>query len=235
MRWAVLVFPGTNCDLDCADVLSRLYGQEVVTVWHREPRLPPCDGVIIPGGFSYGDYLRAGALARFSPIMRAVEAFAAEGGLVFGICNGFQILTEAGLLPGALLRNAGLRFRCAWTHVRVENADTPFTRGARPGQVLRLPINHGEGRYFVPPDQLAELRAHNQIVLRYCAPDGALDPAANPNGSVDHIAGVCNRAGNVFGMMPHPERCADPELGATDGRVFFDALLQAAQPLAAAG
>ncbi|MBI2322174.1 MAG: phosphoribosylformylglycinamidine synthase subunit PurQ [Chloroflexi bacterium] len=228
MRWAVLVFPGTNCDLDCVDVLTRLCGQQVQVVWHRETRLPACDRVVLPGGFSYGDYLRAGALARFSPIMRAVEDFAAQGGLVLGICNGFQILTEAGLLPGALLRNTGLRFRCAWTHLRLENANTPFTHVGRPGQVLRMPINHGEGRYFVTPEQLAELEAHGQVVLRYCAPDGSLDPAANPNGSVAAIAGVCNRAGNVFGLMPHPERCADPELGETDGRLFLDALLQAA-------
>lgn len=225
LRWSVVIYPGTNCNDDVEDVLSRLYKQEVTRVWHRETSLPKPDVVMIPGGFSFGDYLRTGAIARFSPVTQAIERFAAEGGLVVGICNGFQILTEAGLLPGALLRNNTLRFRCTWVNVRVENTQTRFTSSA-PKPVLRIPISHGEGRYFADPNSLAQLEADNQIILRYCSADGIVDDAHNPNGSVGGIAGICNKEGNVFALMPHPERCADPELGGNlDGRFLFDSIL----------
>lgn len=228
LRWSVIMYPGTNCNDDVEDVLNRLYQQKVTRVWHREASLPESDAVIIPGGFSYGDYLRTGAIARFSPITRAIEEFASEGGLVVGICNGFQILTEAGLLPGALVRNNTLRFRCMWVNVRVENARTPFTLSA-PKTVLQLPISHGEGRYFAPPDLLVQLEAKNQIILRYCSPEGITDDGHNPNGSIEGIAGICNEGGNVFGLMPHPERCVDPELGHTDGQFLFDSILNSRQ------
>jgi len=227
MRFGVVVFPGTLCELDCHYVIGQVFGRPVEYVWHRDIRLAQYDCLILPGGFSYGDYLRAGAIARFAPIMKAVEEFAAAGGLVMGICNGFQILTEAGLLPGAFLRNDNLQFRCQWVHVRLENANTPFTRLGRRGQVLKIPINHQEGRYYADEATLRELRQNHQIVLRYCAPDGSLDPKANPNGSVDHIAGIINRKGNVFGLMPHPERCCEAALGGTHGRLFFQSLLGA--------
>jgi phosphoribosylformylglycinamidine synthase subunit PurQ / glutaminase len=225
LRVGVIVFPGTNCDADTYHVLDQVFQAPVDYIWHASTQLPPVDALILPGGFSYGDYLRAGAIARFSPVMTEVGRFAEAGGLVLGICNGFQILCEAGLLPGALLPNDSLQFRCDWTHVRVERTDTPFTAAATPGQVLRMPIAHGEGRYFADPDTLARLDERQQIVLRYCAPDGALDPASNPNGSLDAIAGICNERRNVFGLMPHPERCSEPELGGTDGTVIFRSLL----------
>ncbi len=228
MRFGVVVFPGTNCDADTYHVLDRVLGVPVEYVWHESTRLPPVDCLILPGGFSYGDYLRAGAIARFSPVMPEVARFAEAGGLVLGICNGFQIHCEAGLLPGALLPNDCLEFRCEWVNLRVEATDTPFTCRVRPGQVLRLPIAHGEGRYYADPATLATLRARRQIVLRYCSPTGALDPASNPNGSLDDVAGLCNARRNVFGLMPHPERCSEPELGGTDGLLIFQSLLQAA-------
>jgi len=227
VRFGVVVFPGSNCDRDTAHVLANVFRQPVDLIWHETNDLSPYDCVILPGGFAHGDYLRAGAIARFSPVMRAVEEFAARGGLVWGICNGFQILLEAGLLPGAMLRNAGLQFRCTWVYVRVENASTPFTRACRVGQVLYLPIAHGEGNYYAPDPVLRELRRRGQIVLRYCDPEGRVRPEDNPNGSVDNIAGICNERGNVFALMPHPERCSEDLLGGTDGRFFFESLLLA--------
>jgi phosphoribosylformylglycinamidine synthase I len=230
LRFGVVVFPGSNCDADTYHVLDRVFGAPVEYVWHAATRLPSVDCVILPGGFSYGDYLRAGAIARFAPVMSEVARFAADGGLVLGICNGFQILCEAGLLPGALLPNECLQFRCQWTNLRVEQTDTPFTAGARPGQVLRMPIAHGEGRYYADADTLRRLHERRQVILRYCAPDGSPDPASNPNGSIEAIAGICNETRNVFGLMPHPERCCEPELGGTDGRVIFESMLRTLTP-----
>jgi phosphoribosylformylglycinamidine synthase subunit PurQ / glutaminase len=225
MKFGVVVFPGTNCDLDCHHVLGTVFGWDVDYVWHRQTDLSAYDCLVIAGGFSYGDFLRAGAIARFSPVMRSVERFAAEGGLIMGICNGFQVLTEAGLLPGALMPNDCLQFRCQWVNVRVDNPRTPFTSACQAGEVLRIPINHYEGRYFASEEQLAEMEANGQIVLRYCAADGSLGPDSNPNGSLRHIAGVCNREGNVFGLMPHPERASEAVLGSVDGARIFTSLL----------
>ncbi len=225
-----MVFPGSNCDADTYHVLDRVFDASVEYVWHAATSLPPVDCVVLPGGFSYGDYLRAGAIARFAPVMSAVGRFAAEGGLVLGICNGFQVLCEAGLLPGALLPNDSLEFRCEWTHVRVEQVDTPFTAAARPGQVLRMPIAHGEGRYYADERTLRRLNERRQIVLRYCTPDGRLDPSSNPNGSAEAIAGICNDGRNVFGLMPHPERCSEAELGGVDGQAIFRSILNFTVP-----
>lgn len=227
MNFGVVTFPGSNGDHDCLHAIGELLGQPVRSIWHRETALDGIDCVVLPGGFSYGDYLRAGAIARFSPIVAAVERFARAGGPVLGICNGFQILTEAGLLPGVLLRNANLEFRCQWTHVRVERTDTPFTGALKVGQVLRLPVAHGEGRYFAPPDELARLETTGQVVFRYCDAEGKVSEATNHNGSVDAIAGVCNERGNVVGLMPHPERGAEALLGGADGRLLFESALTA--------
>lgn len=227
MKFGVVVFPGSNCDRDCFDVVERVLGQPVEWVWHKETRLPPVDVLILPGGFSYGDYLRCGAMARFSPVMRAVEQFAQAGGLVLGICNGFQILLEAGLLPGAMRRNDGLAFVCRDVHVRVEQTTTPWTARCRAGQVLQMPIAHGEGNYYAPPEVLAEMRNRGQIILRYCTPGGEVTPEANPNGSVENIAGITNEAKNVFGLMPHPERSAERLLGSADGLMIFESVLSA--------
>ena len=225
MKWGVVVFPGSNCDQDCVHVLKDVLRQPVVSLWHQETSLKGCDAVVLPGGFSYGDYLRTGAVARFSPIMRAVTRFARGGGLVIGICNGFQILLEAGLLPGAMLRNTGLRFICRFVTLRVERTDTPFTNRFQPGQVIRLPIAHNEGRYTVDPKTLREVS--DQVAFRYCTEDGQFLDAANPNGSTDFIAGLTNRTGNVLGMMPHPERASESELGSSDGRLVFESMLGA--------
>jgi phosphoribosylformylglycinamidine synthase subunit PurQ / glutaminase len=225
MRIAVIVFPGSNCDHDCYHVLKHHYQQSVDFVWHKEPVLKGYDAVIIPGGFSFGDYLRTGAIARYSPVMKAVDRFAAQGGYVLGICNGFQILLEAGLLPGAMLRNAGLRFSCKDVFVRVEDAGGPFTRAAKPGQVLRIPIAHAEGNYYADEELLETLENNGQVIFRYCEPDGQLSADSNPNGSIRGIAGICNKERNVLGMMPHPERCVDPDLGNTDGRIVFESLI----------
>ena len=230
MRFGVLVFPGTWSDGDCHYALSAILGQQVDYVWHRDTDLSRYDCLILPGGFSYGDYLRPGAIARFSPVMSAVERFAAEGGLVWGICNGFQVLCEAGLLPGVLMRNSHLEYRCQWTHLKVENASVPFTSRCRVGQVLRIPISHYEGSYYADESTLAELEANGQVVFRYCASSGEVTDAANPNGSLHNIAGIVNRAGNVLGMMPHPERCCEALLGGTDGRLLFESLLAAQAP-----
>ena len=225
MKFGVVVFPGSNCDQDCMHVLREVLRQPVEALWHEQTSLRGCEAIVLPGGFSYGDYLRTGAIARFSPIMRAVTAFARDGGLVIGICNGFQILLEAGLLPGAMLRNTGLRFICRFVTLRVERADTPFTNQFQPGQVIRLPIAHNEGRYTVEAKTLRAIQP--QVVFRYCDEDGQLTDAANPNGSAEAIAGLVNEAGNVLGMMPHPERASEPALSSVDGRLIFESMLAA--------
>ena len=227
MKSAVIVFPGSNCDRDVALALRQATGRDPAMIWHGESTLPPLDLIVVPGGFSYGDYLRCGAIAAHSPVMRAVKQRAAAGVLVLGICNGFQVLTEAQLLPGALLRNAGLRFVCKDVFLRVEDDRSPFTAGYRAGQVVRMPIAHNEGNYFTDDDTLARLRDEGRVAFRYCGSEGVVDDAANPNGSLDNIAGILNERGNVLGMMPHPERLADPELGGTDGRAMFAGLLAA--------
>ncbi|MEA2508910.1 MAG: phosphoribosylformylglycinamidine synthase subunit PurQ / glutaminase [Actinomycetota bacterium] len=211
----IVVFPGSNCEQDCMRSLSAL-GASPEMVWHTESALPDVDVVVLPGGFAYGDYLRTGAIARFSPVMDAVSKHAEAGGLVIGICNGFQILCEAGMLPGALRKNAGLKFLCKWTEVRVENAATPFTSRAHLGDVLRIPINHFEGNWYCDPETLGRLRDNGQIVLRY---------VDNPNGSLESVAGLCNENGNVFGLMPHPERACDAVLGSEDGQVILRSML----------
>jgi len=217
MRFAVVQFPGSNCDQDCVHALRGL-GQEARLVWHQETRLDPDEGVILPGGFSYGDYLRCGAIARFSPIMQSVKSAAERGQVVVGICNGFQILCEAGLLPGALTRNEGLHFRCEPIHLRVETPASRFSSGYVTGQVLRIPIAHGEGCYRAEPKVLEEMEARQQILFRYCDAEGRVTAEANPNGSSHNIAGIRNPAGNVLGMMPHPERACEPEMGGLDGK-----------------
>jgi phosphoribosylformylglycinamidine synthase len=227
MRIGVLVFPGSNCDHDCQYVFEKVLAQNVTMIWHKETTLSDVDAIVIPGGFSYGDYLRTGAIARFSPVMNAVNEFAQHGGLVLGICNGFQILLEAGLLPGAMLRNRSLHFVCKDVYVRVENAATPFTGACQPGQVLKIPVAHAEGNYYTDPVTLAGLQANAQVVLRYCTSEGTVTPEANPNGSLDNIAGIRNAEGNVLGMMPHPERSAEDLLGNADGRLILNSMLEA--------
>jgi len=226
MKFAVAVFPGSNCDVDAYRALHDVLGRDVAYVWHRETDLSGFDGVILPGGFSYGDYLRPGAIARFAPLMEEVVRFAGRGGIVLGVCNGFQLLTEAGLLPGALLRNRDLAFICDTVSVRVENTDTAFTRCCRAGQVLRLPIAHSDGNYAVDAATLAAMEQRGQVILRYCAPDGTVDEGHNPNGSVANIAGIINEQGNVAGMMPHPERAAEELLGGTDGLFILQSMVQ---------
>lgn len=225
MRFGVLVFPGSNCDHDCYHAVKHVLGLQAEFVWHKETQVEGFDCLILPGGFSYGDYLRTGAIARFSPVMGAVEKFARTGGLVLGICNGFQILLEAGLLPGAMLRNRSLSFLCQDVHLRLDATDTPFTRLGYPGQILRMPIAHGEGNYYADPDTLADLEANDQVVFRYCTATGKTSEEANPNGSLSHIAGICNPERNILGMMPHPERCCEAILGNEDGRFIFESLL----------
>jgi phosphoribosylformylglycinamidine synthase subunit PurQ / glutaminase len=226
MKFGVVVFPGSNCDDDAHHVISKVLGRPAEFLWHQSEDLCGADAVILPGGFAFGDYLRTGAIARFSPVMRAVERFAKSGGIVLGICNGFQILLEARLLPGAMLRNAGLRFRCLPVHVRVEATDTPFTCASRKGQVLEMPIAHTEGNYFCDAETLAALDRGNQILFRYTTPDGREDAAANPNGSLANIAGICNHERNVAGLMPHPERASEAALGSADGLVIFRSVAQ---------
>ena len=225
MKFGVVIFPGSNCDQDCVHVVRDVIGRPVIELWHQETSLKGCDAVILPGGFSYGDYLRTGAVARFSPIMQAVGRFAREGGLVIGICNGFQILLESGLLPGAMLRNTGLRFICREVTLRVERTETPFTNQFQQGQVVRMPIAHNEGRYTVDEKTLREVR--DQVVFRYCNDQGRISNTGNPNGSVDAIAGITNTAGNVLGMMPHPERASEVLLGSADGRLVFESMIEA--------
>jgi phosphoribosylformylglycinamidine synthase len=224
MKIGVVTFPGSNCDYDCYRAVQDGLGAEAVYIWHKEHDLHGVDAVFLPGGFSYGDYLRAGAIAAHSPIMREVKAFAAEGGPVAGICNGFQILCEAGMLPGGLMRNRTLKFRSRPVHLLVERADTTFTSEYATGDVLRIPIAHGEGCYFADPDTLDRLEANGQVVFRYCDAEGLVSPAANPNGSARSIAGIVSEGGNVLGMMPHPERAIEPLLGSTDGLGFFRSL-----------
>ncbi len=224
--FAVIRFPGSNDDRDMRFALKAVLGADAELVWHKERALPAdTAAVLLPGGFSYGDYLRAGAMARFSPVMAAVRRFADAGGPVLGTCNGFQILCEAGLLPGALLRNRHLDFVCERVDVRVERAEAPFTSRCRPGEVLRLPIKHGEGAWFAGPDDLARVEARGQVVLRYCHPDGRSDAASNPNGSLAHVAGVVNERGNVFGLMPHPEHAVEAALGGEDGARLLGSLV----------
>jgi phosphoribosylformylglycinamidine synthase I len=224
MKVGILVFPGTWSDRDWHHVLTRILGHDAIYLWHDDTDLHGCDALIVPGGFAHGDYLRVGAIARFAPIMAAVTRFAEAGGLILGSCNGFQILTEAQLLPGALLRNASLAFRCEWVHLRVERIDTPFTNTCTVGQVLRIPISHGDGNFYMDDADLAALEARGGVVLRYCDAAGNVTPEANPNGSRNNIAGIINARGTVLGMMPHPERCCEAALGGTDGVLLCDAL-----------
>ena len=227
MKFGVLVFPGSNCDHDAYWTLEHVAKQPVTFLWHDSPDLQNCDAIIVPGGFAYGDYLRTGAIAKFSRVMESVRKFADQGGLVIGICNGFQILCESGLLPGALMRNVGLKYVCKPVHVRVENTDTPFTNACQPGEVLTIPIGHMEGNYFCDEATLAELKRDNRIIFRYTTPSGEPTPDANPNGSLENIAGIANARRNVLGMMPHPERSAEPELGGTDGFKLFQSMVGA--------
>jgi phosphoribosylformylglycinamidine synthase subunit PurQ / glutaminase len=227
MRFGIVVFPGSNCDEDAYYAVKEVFGLDAEYIWHKDTDLKSADVVILPGGFAHGDYLRTGAMARFSPIMTQVRAFAERGGPVLGICNGFQILLEAGLLPGAMLRNRGLKYRCEHVHVRVEQTDTPFTCAAAPGKILRIPIGHGEGNYFAVPEVLEKLEANRQVILRYTDAAGRLDEESNPNGSVNAIASVCSEARNVVGMMPHPERACERLLGGVDGRLIFESVLTA--------
>ncbi len=225
MKFGVVQFPGSNCDEDAYHAVAAIIHQPVEFIWHQSENLSGCDAVILPGGFAYGDYLRTGAIARFSPVMKSVDRFARSGGLVLGICNGFQILLEAGLLPGAMMRNKGLRYLCRHVHMRVESTDTPFTCAAQRGQVLKIPIAHNEGNYFCEPDALAALERNGQIIFHYVKPDGEdaaeNDRESNPNGSLHAIAGICNRERNVLGLMPHPERAVESPLGSADGLVIF--------------
>lgn len=224
MKFGVVIFPGSNCDHDLIDVLQTLSGQAVEELWHRDTDLKNCTHVFIPGGFSYGDYLRSGAIAKLSPIMSAVSAHANAGGFVMGICNGFQILCESGLLPGALLRNTNMRFSCKNVFLKPENLETAITHGMKEQDILTVPIAHGEGRFYCSEEDLAELEANGQVVFRYCDAGGEILPEVNPNGSLNNIAGICNKGFNVFGMMPHPERCTLPHLFNTSGKVIFDSI-----------
>ncbi|HPH44430.1 MAG TPA: phosphoribosylformylglycinamidine synthase subunit PurQ [Candidatus Aminicenantes bacterium] len=226
MKFGVVVFPGSNCDSDAFHACRDVLGQPTAYLWHKDHDLQGVDCVILPGGFSYGDYLRSGAIARFSPLMREVRAFAAQGGLVLGICNGFQVLLELNLLPGAMLRNKKLKFLCRQVTIRVENERTPFTRNARPGQILRIPIAHFDGNWYAPPETLKEVEDNGQVVFRYCAPSGALTEEADVNGSLHAVAGLINKEGNVCGLMPHPERAVEPFLGSVDGLVVLTSLLE---------
>ena len=234
MKFGVVVFPGSNCDHDTYHVVSKVIGQPVDFIWHRDATVGDCDAVILPGGFSYGDYLRTGAIARFSPVMGAVKEFASRGGIVMGICNGFQILCEAGLLPGALMRNSNLKFICGHVNMRVETTDTPFTVRCQRGQILSVPVAHGDGNYFCDAATLAELQRENRIIFRYSDANGVASVEANPNGSLDNIAGICNRERNVVGLMPHPERASEAILGSSDGRIIFRSLADTLAELAKA-
>ena len=226
MKFGVVIFPGSNCDQDTVYALRDIMDQEVIELWHKDTYLKDVDVVVLPGGFSYGDYLRSGAIARYSPIMEEVIHFAKRGGYVLGICNGFQILCEAGLLPGTLLPNANQKFICKNVNIIPDNTKTPLTARLDKTRPLKIPIAHGEGRYYAPKEEIAKMRLNNQILFRYCGPDGTISEAFNPNGSMDNIAGVCNETKNVFGMMPHPERAADDLLGNTDGRLILESLIR---------
>ena len=227
MKFAVVVFPGSNCDHDAYYAAKHVLGQDAEFVWHKDTSLGGADAVILPGGFAHGDYLRTGAIARFSPVMQEVKAFADGGGPVLGICNGFQVLLEAGLLPGAMLRNRSVRFQCEHVFVRIEQTDTPFTGACQPGQVLRIPIAHGEGNYYAEPEVIDRLEKNRQVVFRYTTASGTVTPDANPNGSVANIAGLCNEGRNVVGLMPHPERACELAVGSADGLVLFESVLKA--------
>ncbi|MBZ5524661.1 MAG: phosphoribosylformylglycinamidine synthase subunit PurQ [Acidobacteriia bacterium] len=227
MKFGVIIFPGSNCDHDSYHAAITTTGQQATFLWHESHDLQNCDAIVVPGGFAYGDYLRTGAIARFAPIMQEVAKFAASGGLVIGICNGFQILCEAGLLPGALLRNAGLKYICKQVYLRVENAETPFTNACRKGEVLQIPIGHMEGNYFCDAQTLETLQKQNRIVFRYSTPQGEITAEANPNGSLDNIAGICSEGRNVLGMMPHPDRSAEALLGSADGAKIFRSMAAA--------
>jgi phosphoribosylformylglycinamidine synthase I len=227
MKFGVVVFPGSNCDHDAFYAISNVLHKPVEFIWHQSENLANCDAIILPGGFSYGDYLRTGAIARFSPVMKSVEKFGKSGGMVLGVCNGFQILCEAGLLPGAMMRNSGLRFICRHVHIRVEQTDTPFTNAAQKGQILKIPIAHSDGNYNCDEATLAELEKNRQVIFRYTTHDGSNDNAGNPNGAVRNIAGICNRERNVAGLMPHPERVVEPALGSSDGLVIFRSMVEA--------
>jgi phosphoribosylformylglycinamidine synthase I len=227
MKFGVVVFPGSNCDHDAYHSIGHVLQKPVEFIWHQSEELQDCDAIILPGGFSYGDYLRTGAIARFSPVMKSVEKFANSGGLVLGVCNGFQILLEAGLLPGAMMRNSGLRFICRQVHVRVEETNSPFTCAAANGQILTMPIAHSDGNYTCDEATLAELEKNHQVLFRYTTPDGKEDAAGNPNGSMANIAGICNRARNVAGLMPHPERAVEEALDSNDGLVIFRSMIEA--------
>ena len=227
MKFGVVVFPGSNCDHDAFHAIGHVLQRPVEFIWHQSENLQGCDAIILPGGFSYGDYLRTGAIARFSPVMKSVEKFANSGGLVLGICNGFQILLEAGLLPGAMMRNSGLRFICRHVYMRVENTDSPFTNAASKGQILKIPIAHSDGNYSCDEATLAGLEKNRQILFRYTTPDGKDDNTGNPNGSVANIAGICNRERNVAGLMPHPERAVESALDSEDGLVVFRSMMEA--------
>jgi len=225
MKFGVVIFPGSNCDYDAYQVVKSVMKEEVKFLWHRDKDLNGCDCVILPGGFSYGDYLRTGAIARFSPIMQEIFNFAEKGGLVIGICNGFQVLLEVGLLPGAMLRNASLRFVCKWVYIKVEEEGTPFTNRCRKFQVLKIPVAHTDGNYFISDEGLQNLKENNQIILRYCDPEGKVDPAYSPNGALNNIAGICSRKRNILGMMPHPERAGEKILGSEDGKHIFSSIV----------
>jgi phosphoribosylformylglycinamidine synthase I len=226
VKFGVVVFPGSNCDYDTYDVLKDVLRQPTVLLWHKDHDLKKVDCVVLPGGFSYGDYLRSGAIARFSPLMQEVAEFAGRGGLVLGICNGFQVLLELGLLPGAMLRNKNLKFLCQFVHARLENEATPFSRNGRRGQVLRMPIAHFDGNYYAPPETLREIERNHRVVFRYSDAEGRLTDEANVNGSLASIAGIINAGGNVLGLMPHPERASEELLGSSDGRVIFESLIK---------
>ena len=232
MKFSVVVFPGSNSDDDAFYAASRVIGEDAALVWHKDTDLQGADVVILPGGFAHGDYLRTGAIARFSPIMSAVKAFADRGGPVLGICNGFQVLLEAGLLPGAMVRNDRIKFVSRLVAVRVEQTDTPFTAACASKQVLHMPVAHGEGNYYADPDTLAEIEAHRQVVFRYANAAGEVSPASNPNGSLNSIAGICNRQRNVVGLMPHPERATEAQLGSADGRVILASAVKSLASLA---
>jgi phosphoribosylformylglycinamidine synthase subunit PurQ / glutaminase len=227
MKFGVVVFPGSNCDHDAFYAIGNVLKKPVEFIWHKSENLANCDAIILPGGFAFGDYLRTGAIARFSPVMKSVEKFAKSGGVVLGICNGFQILLEAGLIPGAMMRNVGLRFICRHVHIRVEQTDTSFTNAAAKGQILKIPINHGEGNFTCDEATLAELEKNRQVIFRYTTPEGSDDAAGNPNGSMANIAGICNRERNVAGLMPHPERAVESALDSADGLVIFRSMVEA--------
>ncbi|MDD3519810.1 MAG: phosphoribosylformylglycinamidine synthase subunit PurQ [Actinomycetota bacterium] len=223
--FGILVFPGTNCETDCFHVLKNILGARCKYVWHKESQVEDINAIVIPGGFSYGDYLRSGAVAKFSPIMSFVRKFASKGGLVIGICNGFQILLEESLLPGAMLRNNTLKFICRYSHLKVTDTDNPFTSGYKSGEIIRMPIRHNEGNYYIDDNGLLEIKENNQVILKYCDSSGKEDASSNPNGSIENIAGICNKKRNIFGLMPHPEACCEKILGSDDGKTIFESMV----------